>query len=108
MKILKFKSKDGKHATILADTVRDSELLTLDAQELLHRLYHEEDLILYDAKSIHFECSCSQQKIELTVRSIGEDEANSIIDEQGAIRIDCDFCNTRYELDSIDVKTIIQ
>ncbi len=95
-----------EHATILADTVRDSELLTLDAQELLHRLYHEEDLILYDAKSIRFECSCSQQKIELTVRSIGEDEVNSIIDEQGVIHIDCDFCNTRYELDSVDVKRL--
>ncbi|KAG1661948.1 chaperonin [Nymphon striatum] len=49
---------------------------------------------------------CSNEKIENTVRSIGEKEANSIIEEQGQITIDCDFCNTQYKLDSIDVKRL--
>jgi molecular chaperone Hsp33 len=98
---------DGwEHATILADTLRDIELLELNAGELLHRLYHEEDLRIYDAKPIRFECTCSQQKIEHTIRSIGEDEANLIISERGNIEIDCDFCNTKYVLDSIDVKRL--
>lgn len=91
------------HASILADTVKDEELLGLQAKELLHRLYHEEDLRIYDAKTVRFECTCSQQKIEHTVRSIGEQEANSIIEEQGSVTIDCDFCNTHYALDSVDV-----
>ncbi len=91
------------HASILADTIKDEELLELPAQELLHRLYHEEDLRIYDAKSIRFECTCSQEKIEYTVRSIGEEEANSIIAEQGSVTVDCDFCNTKYVLDSVDV-----
>jgi len=91
------------HASILADTIKDEELLTLPAQDLLHRLYHEEDLRIYDAKPIRFECTCSQEKIEHTVRSIGEEEAQSIITEQGSIIVDCDFCNTNYVLDSIDV-----
>ena len=95
---------DGwNHASILADTIKDEELLELPAQELLHRLYHEEDLRIYDAKSIRFECTCSQEKIEHTVRSIGEEEANSIIAEQGSVTVDCDFCNTNYVLDSVDV-----
>jgi len=46
------------HASILADTIKDEELIELEAQQLLHRLYHEEDLRLYDAKDIRFECSC--------------------------------------------------
>lgn len=96
-------SEGWNHATILADTLRDIELLELDAQELLHRLYHEEDLRIYESKSIRFECSCSLEKIENTVRSIGIEEANAIIAEQGTIRVDCDFCNTQYELDSVDV-----
>ena len=94
------------HATILADTVTKEELLNLSSQTLLHRLYHEEDLRIYEDKEIHFECSCSTEKIENTIRSIGEDEANSIIEEQGQITIDCDFCNTQYKLDSIDVKRL--
>lgn len=95
-----------EHASILADTIRYSELLELEPQELLHRLYHEEDLRLYDAKPLRFECTCSQEKIETTIRSIGETEANSILGEQGKISINCDFCNKRYELDIIDVKRL--
>ena len=98
---------DGwNHATILADTLKDSELLELEPQDLLHRLYHEEDLRIYDASSIRFECSCSQEKIEYTIRSIGEEEATEIIKEQGTIQVDCDFCNTQYVLDSVDVKRL--
>ncbi len=94
------------HATILADTVTREELLNLSSQTLLHRLYHEEDLRIYEDKEIHFECSCSNEKIENTIRAIGEKEANAIIQEQGQITIDCDFCNTQYKLDSIDVKRL--
>lgn len=98
---------DGwNHASILADTVKDEELLELPAQDLLHRLYHEEDLRIYDAKKIRFECTCSQEKIEHAVHSIGEEEANSIIEEQEKITIDCDFCNVKYVLDSVDVARI--
>jgi len=95
---------DGwEHAKILADTIKNSELLELESQELLHRLYHEEDLRLYDEKQLRFECTCSQEKIETTVRSIGIEEAKSIIAEQGSISVDCDFCNTNYVLDNVDV-----
>jgi len=98
---------DGwNHANILADTIKDEELLKLPAQDLLHRLYHEEDLRIYDAKSLRFECTCSQEKIDHAIHSIGEEEANSIIVEQGNITIDCDFCNTHYVLDSVDVKRL--
>ncbi|MCL4112268.1 UNVERIFIED_CONTAM: hypothetical protein GTU68_022762 [Idotea baltica] len=98
---------DGwNHASILADTIKDEELLELPAEQLLHRLYHEEDLRLYDAKPIRFNCTCSQDKIEHAVASMGETEANSIIEEQGNINVDCDFCNTSYLLDSVDVARI--
>ena len=104
------KLRNWEHATILADTLSNDkgkqELLTLGAEELLYRLYHEEELILYEPKAIRFECSCSQQKIENTIFSLGQKEANSILEEQGSITIDCDFCNKRYQLDPIDVTRI--
>ncbi len=94
------------HATVLAETLKAQELLSLDAEDLLHRLYHDEDLRLYEAQPVHFECSCSQQKIEDTIFSLGEKEANEIIIEQGSISINCEFCNTHYELDKVDVKHV--
>ena len=100
---IQHQAEGWNRATILADTIRNIELVELDAQELLYRLYHEESLRLYDAKMIRFECTCSQEKIEHTIRTIGKGEADSIIKERGNIEINCDFCNTKYVLDSIDV-----
>jgi len=94
------------HATILADTLKDEELLTLDAETLLHRLYHEEDLRLYYAKPISFKCTCSQEKIDNAIYSLGETEATELLKEQGNISVDCEFCNTKYTLDDVDVKRI--
>ncbi|MFK8018612.1 MAG: Hsp33 family molecular chaperone HslO [Pseudomonadales bacterium] len=95
---------DGwEHACILADTIKNQELLELPSQDLLHRLYHEEDLRIYDAKRVRFDCSCSHEKVERAIRSIGEEAAESILVEQGNISTSCDFCNTNYVLDRIDV-----
>jgi len=95
--------KNWQHASILADSLTQDELLTLDVKTLLHRLYHQEDLRLYDAQALRFKCSCSQAKIEQMITSLGEKEANTIIEEQGSISVDCEFCNTHYELDKIDI-----
>ncbi len=102
---------DGwNHAQLLADTLSNDkgkqELLTLDSKTLLHRLYHDDDLRLYDESPIRFECSCSQDKIEGTIFSLGEVEANEIVVEQGSINIDCEFCNQHYKLDKVDVTRI--
>ncbi len=101
---------DWNHTSLLADTLKGDkgklELLTLDAETLLHRLYHDEKLRLYDSSPIRFECSCSQQKIEDTLYSLGETEVTSILEEQGSINIDCEFCNANYNLDKVDITRI--
>ncbi len=94
------------HATVLAETIKKQELLTLDSETLLNRLYHDEELRLYEPKNVHFECSCSQQKIEDTIFSLGEKEANDIVIEHGEISINCEFCNTKYQLDAVDVNRL--
>ena len=94
------------HASILADTVTQDELLRLDVEDLLHRLYHKEELRLYESKPINFECSCSQEKIESTVHALGETDANALLNEQGAISVDCEFCNRHYALDKVDIARI--
>ncbi len=91
------------HATILADSLSKDELLSLDVKTLLHRLYHEEDLRLYNAKSLRFKCSCSQTKIDRMIYALGEADANALIQEQGTIDVDCEFCNKHYVLDQVDI-----
>jgi len=92
-----------QRASILLDTLTADELLQVAPETLLYRLFHEEEPRLFTPKPIHFQCSCSREKVDNMLRSLGLAEAESIIAEQGEIGITCEFCNTRYTLDAIDV-----
>ncbi|MCK5897298.1 MAG: Hsp33 family molecular chaperone HslO [Cocleimonas sp.] len=92
-----------EHALALTSTITDQELLTLESKTILKRLYHEEELRVFEEEDIVFECQCSQQKIEQMVISLGLEEANDIITKQGNIEVDCEFCNNHYLIDKFDV-----
>jgi molecular chaperone Hsp33 len=55
-------------------------------------------------ESPEFLCDCSRHKVADIIASLGEQEANSIIDEMGKIEITCEFCRTAYQFDSFDVE----
>jgi molecular chaperone Hsp33 len=95
-----------EHATILADTLQAAELLTLDATELLRRLYHEDDLRLFDANPVRFQCHCSRERVAGMLHSLGRNESFSILTEQGRVAVTCEFCNAHYHFDGIDLEQI--
>ncbi len=92
--------------THLGSTIRQDELLTLNVREILHRLYHEEDIHLFKAETVSFQCSCSRKKVSNMLRSITQQEAADILREQGNISVDCEFCGQSYEFDEIDMAEI--
>lgn len=89
-------------ATQLADTLKREELLELPAEQLIHRLYHEEYLRLFDAQPVAFHCSCSHESVGNMLKMLGRAEIDSIIAEHGSVEIHCEFCNQRYVFDSVD------
>ncbi len=91
---------------MLGETLTDEELLTLSAQDILHRLYHEEDLRLFDSEPVSFRCSCSRERIETMLRGLGYDEVRSVLEEQGAVSVSCEFCRQEYRLDAVDVERL--
>lgn len=91
----------------LADTVTDEELLQLPTETLLHRLFHEEDVRLFEASNTKFFCSCSRNSVANMLRMLGNDEINSILEEQGKIEVNCDFCNTHYQFDKVDAAQLV-
>ncbi len=93
---------DWQRASVLLDTLTREELVQLAPEDLLFRLFHEEDVRLFDAKDIRFQCSCSQERVETMIRSLGQAEAETIVAEQGKIEIICEFCNASYTLDAVD------
>jgi len=86
----------------LSSTIKNEELLELDAEEIIHRLYHEEDIRLFDAEAISFRCSCSRQRVAKMLISLGEAEVKSMIKELTNIEVACEFCNQKYSFDAVD------
>ncbi len=87
----------------LARTVEAEELLTLDSETLLHRLFHEETVRLFEPEPVEFRCSCSRERTLAALESIGKEECYSIIEEQGSINMDCQFCHANYRFNRNDI-----
>lgn len=83
----------------LAGTVTADELLHLDTATLLQRLFVEEDVRLFAGRDIRAFCSCSTENVANMLKMLGIAEVRSILDEQGSVQIQCDFCNKHYLID---------
>lgn len=99
-------AENWSRVATLANTATEHEMLSLSSEELLYRLFHEEDARVFEHKPMRFYCDCSQERVERTLTSIGEEEANSIIEEQGSISMTCEFCNATYHFDAIDIRNL--
>lgn len=98
-----------QHVNVLADTLKPDELLALDNQTLLHRLYHEDDVRLFDPRPAVFKCSCSAERSASAIVSLGRDDALALLDERGGeVEVDCQFCNERYRFDREDLDRIFE
>lgn len=95
-------SDDWRRVGLLADTLSAQELEGLPCEDLLRRLFHEDRIRLFDSEPLAFRCGCSRTRIEDMLRTLGETETMSIVAEQGAVEVTCEFCNRRYRLDAVD------
>jgi molecular chaperone Hsp33 len=98
---------DWERIVMLADTLTAEELLSLDCEPLLHRLFHEEKVRLFDAEPVRFECTCSKHKIEYALRSLGRQELEHLLEEKGEVEVGCEFCSKQYRFDRIDVQRLL-
>ncbi len=95
--------EDWSRVSQLAATITDEELLTLEIETLLHRLFHEEQVRLYEPAPLKFSCTCSRARVAETIGMLGQEEAEEIIDSEGSIEVACEFCNEHYHFDRVDV-----
>ncbi|PXX81182.1 Hsp33 family molecular chaperone HslO [Rivihabitans pingtungensis] len=88
----------------LAETVSAEELLTLPADTLLYRLFHQESVQCFEPASLNFACTCSRERVAGMLQMMGAEEVASVIQEQGSVEVQCDFCNQRYVFDEGDAE----
>lgn len=93
--------------TLLTRTVKAEELTTLDANEIIYRLYNEENVVAPEPATLEFGCTCSREKCAAAIEQIGEAEALEIIAEQdGSFEMDCGFCGAVYTFSKDDIEQI--
>lgn len=98
---------DGwNRAEHLLATLTPEELLGLPPEQVLLRLFHEEGVRLQPAQPLAFGCSCSRERVGDMLRSLGREENESVLAEQGSVEITCEFCNRRYVFDEADVAAV--
>ena len=93
-------------ALTLSETLTRQELLDLPAEQVVHRLFHQELLRAFEATPVSFRCSCTREKVAAMLRMLGLDEVRSIVAERGGIEVSCDFCNRRYDFDAVDAEQL--
>jgi molecular chaperone Hsp33 len=94
-------------ASILAGTLSREELLTLESETLLRRLFHEEDLRLTADRPVTFRCSCTRERVESALRLLGRPELGTLLTAEGFIEVRCEFCNKAYRVDAVDVERLL-
>ncbi|HEY0953762.1 MAG TPA: Hsp33 family molecular chaperone HslO [Roseateles sp.] len=89
--------------SILAATLTAEELLTLDADTILRRLFWEETVTRFEPQAPRFACTCSRERVGQMLRGLGREEIDSVLAERGDVEIGCDFCGRHYRFDAVDV-----
>lgn len=92
--------------THLAATVKADELLQVDAQTLLYRLFNEAPVRVFEPTAVQFACSCSRERSANALRSLGRQDVEELIAERDIITIDCQFCGQVYSFGEKDVADV--
>ncbi|MEJ7687310.1 MAG: Hsp33 family molecular chaperone HslO [Variovorax sp.] len=104
------RNEDYNRISILASSLTREELLTLDVETILRRLFWEEKLLRFEPQAglfgPRFACTCSRERVASMIRGLGLEEAESILAERGDIEVGCDFCGRQYRFDAVDAAQI--
>ncbi len=89
--------------SILASTLTPEELLTLDADTVLRRLFWQEPTTRFEPLTPSFACTCSRERVANMLRGLGRQESDELLAERGEVEVGCDFCGRHYRFDAVDV-----
>jgi molecular chaperone Hsp33 len=92
----------------LAATLTEQELLSLPAEEVLYRLYHEESVRLFDVQPVRYACSCSSVRMERGLLTLGVDELQQMVEELPEVVTHCHFCGKQYVFSRMEMMQLLQ
>ena len=93
---------------LLAATLGDDEMLALTGADIVHRLFHEDSVRLFDPQPVVVRCRCSHGRISEMLLGLGREEVQSVLKEQGQLEIECGFCGRRYQYDARELAALFK
>lgn len=102
------RNEDYNRIATLAASLTREELLELDVDTVLRRLFWEEKVLRFEPQTPRFACTCSRERVANMIRGLGLEEAQSILAERGEIEVTCDFCGQQYRFDPVDAAQIFK
>ncbi len=95
-----------RRVQLIGETLTAEELRSLTDAQILHRLFNEDDVRLFEPSPVYFRCRCSRERVGGMLQGLGEEETRSILAERGEVEVRCDFCNRAYVFDAVDVARV--
>ncbi|MEG3765550.1 Hsp33 family molecular chaperone HslO [Alteromonas sp. 14N.309.X.WAT.G.H12] len=95
-----------EHVCKLAETLSEKEMFTLPVNDILYRLFHQEEVEVFPPHGVSFACSCSKQRSADALRNVDKAELLQIVEQDGAVRMNCQYCHAEYVFDSMDIEAI--
>jgi molecular chaperone Hsp33 len=92
-----------RRVQLIGATLTQEELQGLADAEIVHRLFNEDDVRIFEPAPVYFRCRCSRDRVGGMLQGLGETETRSILAERGEVEVRCDFCNRAYVFDAVDV-----
>ncbi|EGR0752014.1 Hsp33 family molecular chaperone HslO [Vibrio vulnificus] len=99
---------DFEHLEQLTNTVKNEELFTLPANDLLYRLYNQEQVRLFEPQNVEFRCGCSRERSGAAIVTVDKNEIYDILASDGSVSLHCDYCGTTYSFDESDVNKLYE
>ena len=100
-------NEDFHRIALLAGTLKREELLNLDADTVLRRLFWEERVRRFEplagTAGPRFACRCSRERVATMLQGLGREEVDGLIAERGAAEVGCEFCGAQYRFDAVDI-----
>jgi molecular chaperone Hsp33 len=97
---------DWKRLRLLVHTLSLADFTDEAGLQLVGKLFAEDDVRVYEPRSVDFRCRCTAAKTEDVLKMLGEDEARQALAEQGSIEVICEYCGRRRSFDAVDIERI--
>ena len=97
---------DWNRLGFLAATLGTADILSGVGMDLLRKLFSEDDLRVFTARQLQFQCRCSRERVEDMLKMLGEEEVIAVLEERGDVEVTCEYCGTRRQLDAVDVRSL--